>query len=726
MRKLFLLVCLLCMAGVFRAQEQMWSIYQKDGTVPSFEVSKLDSVTFGNDLLQMWVHQGDRIWEYEVANIDSLLFLPSSEVVRITWDGTKVQVINPFVDEGVSVAADGGCVTVVSESDTKDLVYELQGSSSEGMFKIYSSRKYILRLNGISLTNPRGPAVNSQSGKTCTVQLVEGTANFFADAAGYETSSEGGEDQKGTVFSEGQLLFTGTGSLTVRGNNNHAICSDDYLLFENGLGNVTVSYAANDGIHGKDYTQIEGGTFSITSVGDAIDAGGYLLLNGGALSLHVLSDSDKQEGLKADTALTINAGTLVVKNASNAGKCMKSGDVVRINGGILHLTNTGTHLLDSGDISTAAAVKADGAITLTAGEITIENSSPAGKGISADGVLTMTGGTVTGTFSGAAVSFLNADNEQDASSSKCLGSDGAMYLLGGTVTSTSSGVAGKGIVSQDALTIGSLAGGPSLAITTTGAKLILSGSSGSTSWNPGGNRPGRPGGGGDMDQSNGSSPKAIKSKGNLTVHAGNIAVKTSQDGGEGLESKATMTLNGGVIETVTYDDALNAATNLTVNGGSIYAYSLGNDAIDSNGTLNLNGGLVIASGTSNPEGSFDCDNHAFALTGGVIIGTGGSTSTPTSTAQKYVKFSNVSMTSGQFVRLSSSASVSGTDHILLFKAPRTLSGATVLLSDAALKSGSTYYLFTGATLNSGTETFHGYYENAIATGGTSKGSSFAR
>lgn len=722
MKKLILLVCLVCTAGVLPAQDQLFTIHQKDGTAPSFLTSKMDSVTFSSDQLQMRVHLEERVWDYQVTDIDSLTFSDPVDYVKVIWDGAKVQVINPYENEGVEILTDGAYVTVVSESETKDLIYELQGVSTEGMFKIYSSKKYILRLNGVSLTNPGGPALNSQSGKACTFQLVEGTANYFADAAGYDTASGEGEDQKGTIFSEGQFIFSGSGSLTVQGNNNHAICSDDYILFEEGLGTVTVSYAVNDGIHGKDYTQIDGGTLSVTSVGDAVDAGGYLVLNGGDLNLTVLSDSDKQEGLKADTALTINAGTLVVKNASKAGKCVKSGDVVRIHGGTMHLTNTGTYILESGDISTAAAVKSDGDVAVTGGEITIVNTSSAGKGFNVGGALTMTDGTVTGTLSGAGVSFTNTSNEQDASSSKCLGSDGAMYLLGGTVTSTSSGVAGKGIVSQDVLTIGNATGGPVLNVTTTGAKLVVSGSGGSTN-RPGGNRPG---GGGDMDNSGGSSPKAIKSMGNLTVNNGTIVAKTSQDGGEGLESKSAMTIHGGVIEATTYDDALNAATNITLNGGSVYAYSSGNDAIDSNGTMNLNGGIVVASGTSNPEGAFDCDNNAFSITGGVIIGTGGSSSTPTSTTQKYLKFSSVSLTSGQIIRLSSSSSTSGTDNVLVYKAPRTLSGATILLSDPALKSGTTYYLFTGATLSSGTETFHGYYENAAATGGTSRGSSSAK
>ncbi len=721
-------VVLACMASLLSAQDKMMCVYHHSGEVPSFPVAEIDSVTFTSDQLRMRVHQGTALYEYAVAEVDSLVFTYVTYEVKMSWDTDKVQVVNPFAGNGVDVTVEGTDVTVRSATETKGITYELQGACPDGMLKVYSTSKYNLRLNGLSLTNADGPALNSQSKKACAVYLVEGTQNTLSDAKGYPTSSLSGEDQKGTMFAEGQFEFSGTGSLTVNGYNNHAICSDDYLFFAEGLGTVTVARAANDGIHGKDYTQIDGGTLSITSSGDAIDGGGYVLLNGGNVTLAVLSDSIKKEGLKADTSLIINGGMLTVKNASNAGKCIKSGGVVRINGGTMKLTNTGTYILASGDVSTSSGIKSDGNVYLNGGDLTFTNSCPAGKGISSDGTLTMTAGRINGTFTGTAISFTNSSNQQDASSSKCLASDGAMALLAGSVTSTSSGTAGKGIVSQSTLTIGNSAGGPILNITTTGAKLTVSGSStggGGGGWNPG--RPGGgPGGGGDMDNSGGSSPKAIKSMSAMVVNSGSITVKTGQDGGEGLESKSTMTINGGTIEATTYDDALNAATNITVNGGNLYCYSSGNDGIDSNGTLTFNGGVVVSSGTSAPEEGFDCDNNAFTITGGVLIGTGGATSNPTVTTQKYVKFSGVSMTSGQIMRLSASSSTSGTSNVLVYKLPRTMSSATILLSSSELKSGTSYYLFTGATLSSGTETFHGYYQDAVATGGTSKGSATAK
>ena len=729
-KKLFLLILVLLSIGFVAAQVRMMYVYQSNGYVPAYSVTDVDSVTFSENASSMQVYCGMTVQEYLVQEIDSLVFDDPINQVQVAYQDNKVMALNPFVNKGVDINVSGANVVIRSESESKDLVYELQGMSQDGMCKIYSSKKYVVRLNGLSLTHKNGPALNCQSKKACTLLLVDGTQNTLADGKGYSLSSGEGEDQKAAFFAEGQILFTGGGLLTVEGNNNHAICSDDYLSFEQDLGTVVVNKAVNDGLHGKDGILIEGGILKITSSGDAVDAGDYLIQNGGNVTLTVLGDSIKKEGLKADTALTVNDGILTVENKSAAGKCLKTDGVLRINGGTFYLTNTGTYCLESGEISAASGMKSDSLILVTGGDITLINTSAAGKGISSDGILKMTSGVVKGTFSGDGVAFTNVSNEQDVSSSKCLASDGDMYLYGGSVVSSSSGKAGKGIVSKGELAIGNTDSGPTLDVITTGAKLTTSSSGGETQTGggPGGGgwNPGRPGGGGDMDSSNGSSPKAIKSMKAMTIHNGTVMVKTNQDGGEGLESKTIMTVNGGTIEATTYDDALNAATDLTVNGGFIYAYATNNDGLDSNGTFHFNGGVTIASGTSAPEEGFDCDNNSFVITGGILIGTGGGTSTPTVTTQKYVKFSNVRLTSGQIMRLSSSSSSSNTDAVLTYRSPRTLSGATVLMSSPLLKSGTVYYLYTGASVEQGMETFHGYYENATATGGSSGGSCTAR
>lgn len=221
--------------------------------------------------------------------------------------------------------------------------------------------------------------------------------------------------------------------------------------------------------------------------------------------------------------------------------------------------------------------------------------------------------------------------------------------------------------------------------------------------------------GGTIDiTTTGTSAKGIKSLGNLTINGGNIKVKTSLREAEGIESKRELVINDGYIIVEAYDDCINAATSIIINGGEIYCYSAANDGIDSNGTLTITGGTVIAIGTSSPEDGFDCDQNTFKITGGTIIGVGGGTSTPTS--KECTQPSLVYGGSGTQNTLFHISAADGTD-VLTFNIPRTLQQMTLLFSSSSLASGASYTLQTGGTATGGTD-FYGLYTGATYSGGT--------
>lgn len=112
----------------------------------------------------------------------------------------------------------------------------------------------------------------------------------------------------------------------------------------------------------------------------------------------------------------------------------------------------------------------------------------------------------------------------------------------------------------------------------------------------------------------------------VVINGGTFNIKTTE--GEGIESKSSLTINKGKLTINTKDDALNAGKSIVINGGDIYCVSTGNDAIDSNGTITVTGGTVVAIGANSPEGSFDCDGNTFKITGGFLLGMGGTTSSP--------------------------------------------------------------------------------------------------
>ncbi len=169
---------------------------------------------------------------------------------------------------------------------------------------------------------------------------------------------------------------------------------------------------------------------------------------------------------------------------------------------------------------------------------------------------------------------------------------------------------------------------------------------------------------------------------------------------EGIEGKSFVEINDGYLTIRTADDCLNAGESIEINDGYIYAVSSENDAVDSNGTLTINGGVIVAVGASSPEGSFDCDQNTFAVSGGTFVGIGGSYSTPTS-----------SSCTQNVVLLGSGAAddvlgivSSGGDRVFVYSIPSDYS--KMILSSPGIETGSTYIVYTGGT-GSGDNDFYG-------------------
>lgn len=185
----------------------------------------------------------------------------------------------------------------------------------------------------------------------------------------------------------------------------------------------------------------------------------------------------------------------------------------------------------------------------------------------------------------------------------------------------------------------------------------------------------------------------------LTLNGGHIKIQSKD---EGIESKSVLTVNGGTIEIESTDDAINAGTFLYINGGNIFARSSGNDGIDSNGPLTVTGGTVVAVGAANPEAGVDCDRSTFKITGGIIVGIGGSTSVPTASVSTQ---RSVVLGGGAAGQLLSILSDKGAEA-LTFLAPAAYQ--TLLFSSPKLEGNLTYQVYTGGSV-SGADAFGGLY-----------------
>lgn len=323
------------------------------------------------------------------------------------------------------------------------------------------------------------------------------------------------------------------------------------------------------------------------------------------------------------------------------------------------------------------------------------------------------GGTIGGTTT------------SDAFTAKGLKVDGDVHLLGGTLNISMSGAGGKGIKVEGNYIQGTEDGhGPNLTIATTGSKYGAT-SGGNTGFPGGGGRPG--------EDSGGSSAKAIKVQGTVTIYGGQSEISTTSDGAEGLESKVkaegSIRILGGQHYFHCYDDCINSAGGIDFDGGVTVCYGYGNDAVDSNygkaGAIRIGNGSVLSYTTKgSPEEGLDCDNNSYiqitgtgnAISLGGAQGGGSSSGIGSATQGYYLGTSSISITSGRYYTLADSSG----KNMLIFSTEASVNSTMSLFTATGMKSGSSYTIKYSTTApTDATTAWHGLYLGSTATGSTS-------
>lgn len=607
-----------------------------------------------------------------------------NNAVLIDFDGTTPTITNN-ISNGVEVSVNNGDVVIKSTNTSTAVNYVISGQNTNSSLKIYSDSDFNLILNGMSIVNTDGPAINIQSTKKATITLVSGTLNRLVDGTTYASSTE---DQKGTLYTKGSLVIGGNGSLMIYGQKSHSIVADGYISQNSGV--ISILQSAVDGVHTGSYFNMAGGELKIVSTGDGIEAeSGYVAIAGGAIgitssgngistsytgteasikpyvsitggTMNINTTGEKMSGISSNGSFVLNSSSAIIGIYTSGNGCkgiLTKGNATITDVSKLTMSNAGSSYYNSTDnaVVTSDAINCAGNLTIQGGTLAITSSGVGAKDISVSGTVAMNGGTVTLTTTGAILTYNSTTTE-----SKSLYAKGEIQLSGGYLTISSYN---DGIKSDASVSIN----GASVDITTAIIGI--------------------------------TAPK-------LNVVSGYISVVSSGD----------CLFAGSSTDGTTNDGSL-----LSITGGTLIVSSTGAEGLDSNGNIAQSGGTVVVHGTTlSTETAFDY-NGTFKISGGVFIAGGPNN---TSVAQST---SSGSTQPTLFLKLTvgyaggNPFSLLDKDGNALFTFIPTRASYYFVYSSPSLKTGTTYSVYSGGE-NVGGTNIGGYYSGGTFNGGISRGS----
>ena len=342
-----------------------------------------------------------------------------SDDLDVRWSSDTAAAI---ILNGSSISFNGSGATVKGSKITITAAgtYVVSGNLTDGQIIVDATDKDLVRLvlNGVSLTCSSSAPIHVLNAKKVVIILADGTANKITDGESYILTDTEAEEPNAAIFSKSDLTFTGSGSLTVDANYNHAIFSKDDLKIISGTITVT---AVTDGLKGRNYVAIKDGVIKITAGSDGIQANnsedaakGFVIIDGGTIAIEAGKDGIQAEtnllinngsisltasddGLHANTTITINGGSLdILKSYEGLESAM-----ITVNNGMISLnaSDDGFNVAGGNDGSAMGGRPGQNDFTATGNYFLNINGGTivmdaGGDGLDSNGSITMTGGTV--------------------------------------------------------------------------------------------------------------------------------------------------------------------------------------------------------------------------------------------------------------------------------------------------------------------------------------------
>ena len=278
--------------------------------------------------------------------------------------------------EEISVE-DGKTISITSAG-----VYVISGSAANCTIKVEASAddKVQLVLDGVSVKNTDSPAIYVVSADKCFITLAEDSENDLEVTGTFKADGETNTDA--VIFSKDDVVFNGTGKLSITSTDNGISCKDDIKF----TGGEYVLKTTSDSVEAKDSILIYAGNFTIDSGKDGFhaeneddDSKGCVYTAGGSFSI-----SAKSDGIQGNAFVQIDGGEFGI-NASEGIE----GTYVRINDGTINISAS-----DDGINAVSKSSSYDVAAEFNGGHTTIKMSGGDVDAIDVNGYVYVNGGTL--------------------------------------------------------------------------------------------------------------------------------------------------------------------------------------------------------------------------------------------------------------------------------------------------------------------------------------------
>ena len=248
--------------------------------------------------------------------------------IKLSDDGVGI--------DGNGAEADGTVITVNSEG-----CYRLTGSlNGQLVVRANAYDKIQLVFDNAEIKSSESAAVLIECADKVFFTAAENSVNIISSSADMK-----GKKIDAAVYSDCDITFNGTGSLTVECDGGHGILTKDDLKICSGKYFVR---AHKQGLSGKDSVRICGGGIEISSMRDGIHSEhtksnkGFVLISGGSVDISSGKDGIYSSGKISvtDGKLNICSGADGLREDDNSScACIRSDTAFVMYGGVVDLSS---------------------------------------------------------------------------------------------------------------------------------------------------------------------------------------------------------------------------------------------------------------------------------------------------------------------------------------------------------------------------------------------------